>query len=69
MGFGAFLVFAFIVLAIAWLAVWCIGQFLPGSPALIVTLIWGIAVLIILVTLAQAMGLMGHDVMIPRLRS
>ena len=68
MGFGAFIVFAFIVLAIAWLGVWCIGQFLPGAPAVVSKLIWGIAVLIILITLAQAFGIMGHDVMIPRLR-
>ncbi len=68
MGFGAFIVFAFIVLAIAWLGVWCINQFLPGAPAIVTTLIWGIAVLIILLTLAQAFGILGHDVPIPRIR-
>ena len=68
MGFGAFLVFTLIVLAFASLAVWAIGAFLPNAPGYIVHLIWGIAVLIILYTLAQAMGLLGHDVPIPRLR-
>ncbi len=68
MGFGAFLIFAIIVLAFASLAVWAISTFLPNAPSYIVHLIWGVAVLIILYTLAQAMGLLSHDVMIPRVR-
>ena len=68
MGFGAFLIFTLIVLAFASLAVWAIGYFLPNAPGYIVHLIWGIAVLIILYKSPQAMGLLGHDVLIPRVR-
>jgi hypothetical protein len=68
MGFGAFLVFTFIVLALTALVVAAITYFLPNAPAYVPKLLWGLAVFIILYTLAQAMGLLGHDVPIPRVR-
>jgi len=66
MGFGAFVLFCLFVVLIAWLATWAIGYFAPSAPAIIQKIIWGVAVLIILVTLARAMNLIGHDVLIPR---
>lgn len=68
MGFGAFVVFCLIVVAVAWVATWAIGYFAPSAPAIIHKLIWGVAIVIILVQLATAFGLMGRDVQIPRLR-
>jgi hypothetical protein len=53
---------------LAWLAVWALGFLAPGHPAMIDHIIWGVAVLIIVVTLARAMGLLGYDPQIPRLR-
>jgi len=53
---------------LAWIAVWVLGVLAPGHPATIDHIIWGVAVLIIVVTLARAMGLLGYDPQIPRLR-
>jgi hypothetical protein len=65
MGFGEFLIICIIVVALAALAVWILGQM--GAPPLIVKIVWFVAALIIIVTLARAVGLLGHDVMIPRI--
>ena len=65
MGFLEFIILCFLVLAIAWMATWALGYFLPGHPAIVDKLIWGIAVAIILITLLQATGIMKHDPQIP----
>lgn len=67
MGFGAFLIYVFVVVLLAWLATWAIAHLLPGTPAIIPSLIWIVAVLILVVTLLRAMGLLGADPAIPRL--
>jgi len=69
MGFGEFLLAVCVVCGLAWLAVSAIAYFASpnGPPAIIPKLIWGVAVLIIVVLLARALGLLGHDVQIPRI--
>lgn len=63
----SFFVLCVIVVCLAALAVWAIGYFAPGHPAMVDKLIWGVAVLVILVTLVQAIGLLGHSPRIPHL--
>ena len=66
MGFLEFLIMCFITIAIAYVAVWALGHFLPGHPAIVDTIIWGVAVLIILVALLKATGVMHYDPQIPK---
>ena len=68
MGVLEFFILVLVVVVLAALTVWAIGQFAPGTPPLIIKIVWGVAVLIIVVVLIQALGLMGHDPQIPRLR-
>ena len=68
MGFGAFLILVCVVLAMAGVAVLAINYFLPNAPKVAVTIVWGVALFIILYTLAAVTGLLGHDVPIPRIR-
>ena len=68
MGLLEFFILCLVVVVLAALTVWAIGQFAPGTPAIIPKLIWGVAVLIIVITLVQALGLLGHAPQIPRLR-
>jgi hypothetical protein len=67
MGVVEFFVFCVIVVLLGWLAVFALGNLAPGHPAIIDKIIWFVVVLIIVVVLAQAMGLTGHDPRIPRL--
>jgi hypothetical protein len=66
MGLLEFGIFAILVLAIAALIVWVAGKLAPGHPALIDNVVWVLAVVIIVVMLAKALGL--SDVPIPRIR-
>jgi len=68
MGLVEFLVVVVICCFFAWLACWVLGRFAPGTPVFVPIVIWGVACLIILVTLAKALGLYGIDPQIPRLR-
>ncbi len=68
MGLFEFLIISVVVVFICWLAVYAAGYLAPGHPAIIDKLFWGLGVVIILVMFIQAIGLIGHDVMIPRLR-
>jgi hypothetical protein len=65
-GLVAFLVFAIIVCVIAYAAVWLLGYLAPGHPGVIDRVIWVLAVVIIVWKLLAAMGVLGHDIMIPR---
>lgn len=65
MGFLAFGIFCFITLAMAWIIIWVLGYFLPGHPALVDKIIWGIALLMIVLKLLAVTGLMAHDPQIP----
>jgi len=68
MGFIEFIVICIVVIALAWCGTWALDYFFAGHPAIVNKLIWGIAVVIILVILAQAIGLMSHDPKIPSLK-
>ena len=68
MGVIEFFIFAVVVVILGWLAVFALGKLAPGHPAIIDTIIWCVVVLVIVVMLAQAMGLTGYDPRIPRLR-
>ena len=68
MGILEFFLICLIVVVLAAFTVWAIGSFAPGTPAIVVKLIWAVAVLIIIVTLLNATGILGHDPQIPRLR-
>jgi hypothetical protein len=65
MGFLQFGVICVCVLVIAYIIIWLLGMLAPGHPGIIDNLVWVIAVIIILVALAGAVGL--SDVAIPRL--
>ena len=68
MGLLEFFVIVIICCAFAALACWVLGRYVPGTPAFVPMVIWGVAILIILVTLFRALGLWGMDPQIPRLR-
>ena len=68
MGLIEFFILVIVVVVLAALATWAIRTFAPGTPAIITNIVWCVAVLIIVVTLIQALGLLGHDPQIPRLR-
>ncbi len=62
----ALLIYIVLVVCIGYLAVWVLGKLAPGHPALIDNIIWVLVVLIIVIVLANALGL--SDVAVPRLR-
>lgn len=66
MGLLAFGIFCILVICIAYLIIWVAGKLAPNHPTFVDNVIWVLAVLIIVVMLAGALGL--HDVMIPRIR-
>jgi uncharacterized BrkB/YihY/UPF0761 family membrane protein len=68
MGFLEFLIMTVVTVALATVAVWLLGHFLPGHPPIVDTVIWGVAVLIIVVMLVRAMGLMSYDPQIPQVK-
>jgi len=67
MGFLEFIIFCAIVLGIAWLGTWALGYFMPGHPDLIDKIIWGLAIVIIIIKIVQVTGLLGHDPQIPHI--
>jgi hypothetical protein len=66
MGFLEFLIMTVITVCMATVAVWALGAFLPGHPAIIDKIIWGVAVLIIVGALLHATGVLSHDPKIPQ---
>lgn len=68
MGVIEFFVYIIVVVAVAWVTVWLINWFFPGHPAIIDKIVWGVAVVLILFMLGDAIGLWAHDPRIPRLR-
>lgn len=65
MGLMEFLILCLIAVGIAWVAVYALGALFPGHPAIVDKIIWGIALLIIIVALLQATGIMKYDPKIP----
>ena len=68
MGLIEFAVLTVVVVVIAWLCVWAMGVMAPGHPVTIDRIVWGVAVLVVIVVLARALGLTAYDPQIPRLR-
>jgi hypothetical protein len=68
MGIIEFFVVVAVCCVLAWAVCWVLGRFAPGTPPFVPVVIWAVAVLIIVVTLAKALGLYGIDPQIPRLR-
>ena len=68
MGLFQFLLIAVVVVVACAGAVWIMAQIAPSHPHIIDTLIWVLAVVILVLILVQATGLMSHDVAIPKLR-
>ena len=68
MGLIEFAILAFVVVVIAWLCVWGMGVMAPGHPGTIDKIIWAVAILVIVMVLARALGLTSYDPQIPRLR-
>lgn len=68
MGIFEFFLLILVVALAAALTAWAIGYFAPGAPPIVVKIVWGVAVLIIIVALLQALGLIGAGPQIPRLR-
>ena len=68
MGLIEFIIFCLIVCAIGWIGVWLLGYFVPGHPAIVDKIIWGLVIIMIILKLVQATGLMSYDPQIPRIR-
>ena len=68
MTLGAFIVLVLVVAALCWLAVWALGYFFPGHSPIFDKLIVGVGILIVVWNLIAALGLLGFDPMIPKLR-
>jgi hypothetical protein len=66
MGLLAFVIFCFVVVLIAWAAVWCLNYFMPGHPVIVDRIIWGLSIFIIVFKLLQVTGILSHDPVIPR---
>jgi hypothetical protein len=68
MTLGAFIVLVFVVVALCWIATWALGYFFPGHNPLFDKLIIGLGIFIVLWQLVAALGLLGYDPVIPKLR-
>ena len=66
MGVIEFFLLCLLVCCLAAATVWAIGYFAGGAPAIVPKLVWGVALFVIVVALANAIGLV--DVPMPRLR-
>ena len=67
MGIIAFFVVVLIVVVAAAVTVRLIKYFAPETPGFIPQIVWGVAILLILVVLLRALGVVGHDIQIPHL--
>ena len=67
MGLIAFCLLALAVCIIAQVTVKLIHQFAPSAPEVISTLVWTVAILVLVVVLLRAIGLLSHDIQIPKL--
>ena len=68
MGFLEFLLTVFVICVLAGVFTWAITTFVPSAPGWIIQLVWGLAVVLILVLILQATGLMNYDPKIPRVK-
>lgn len=68
MGVIEFFILVFILVGLGFITILGIRKLFPEHPSYIEGIVWFVVILIILVTLASAMGLTGYDPRIPRLR-
>jgi len=68
MGVIEFFVVCVVVALLGYLAVFTLSKLAPGHPAQVDNIIWFVVVIVIVMILANAMGLLGYDPKIPRLR-
>lgn len=68
MGIVEFFLFTFAVLVLAGLTTWALDYFVPAHPAIANHLICGVAIVVVIAMLAQAVGLLRYDPIIPRIR-
>jgi len=66
MGLIEFFIIVIVCCVLAWAATWAAKYF--EAPAFVPIVIWAVACIVILVTLARALGIMGIDPQIPKLR-
>ncbi len=57
-----------IIVFIGWVAVYALGVVAPGHPGQVDNIIWFVVVLMVIVLVLNAVGLVGHDPLVPRLR-
>lgn len=67
MGLIEFILLCILVVAIAWIGCYALDNLLPGHPPIVNTIIWVVAIIIILTSLLRATGLIQHDPQIPHL--
>lgn len=68
MGLIEFLLYSLLAVGLCGLAVWVVRTFFPNAPVVVQNIFWAVAVLIIVVLLLNVLGIMGHDIQIPRIR-
>lgn len=68
MGLFAFLGIVIVVVLVCAAALWVITQLAPNHPLIIDRVVWVLAVVILGFILVQALGLVSHDVPIPKVR-
>ncbi len=68
MGLFYFLGLVVVVVLVCAAALWVIDYLAPSHPAIIDKGVWVLAVVILALILAQALGLLSHDVPIPKVR-
>lgn len=68
MGLIEFFILILIVVALCYLTTIIAAKLAPNHPPVVDWIIWFVGILIIIVALANAMGLVGYDPRIPRIR-
>ncbi len=67
MGLIAYFLLCIVVALLAHLTVKLIHLFAPSAPEVISTLVWTVAILVLVVVLLRALGILSHDIQIPKL--
>ncbi len=67
MGLIAYFLLVVVVALVAQVTVKLIHQFAPSAPEVVSTLVWLAAIAVLLMVLLRAIGLLNHDIPIPKL--
>jgi hypothetical protein len=68
MGVIEFFVTVGVLVLLAFGLLWVINYLAPNHPAIIDKIVWVVVILVIVFLLLEALGLLGRDVQIPRIR-